>query len=174
MIKNFSSFVQNIKDENTRIPECLFNNKLLKKIYQEKILKHGKNNLSCAELFLYFLEFVIYYFKSDSVYINCSVENEAYESMSCIMNNHNKNIFDERFQEYFKYKYFKSVNYDNNNKKTRDGIFLIRDPFDPHYNPAQTLRNKYYKIFIENLQKGYLSLLKNGNKIFHLEKLNNY
>ena len=174
MIKNFSSFVQNIKDENTRIPECLFNNKLLKKIYQEKILKHGKNNLSCAELFLYFLEFVIYYFKSDSVYINCSVENEAYESMSCIMNNHNKNIFDERFQEYFKYKYFKSVNYDNNNKKTRDGIFLIRDPFDPHYNPAQTLRNKYYKIFIENLQKGYSSLLKNGNKIFHLEKLNNY
>ena len=150
------------------MPDSLFNSKALYEIYHEQIVKNGpqnKNNLSCAEIFLYFLEFIIYYFKSDSVYVNCSIENEGYESMSNILNyNYVNDIHkkDDRFSEYFQNKYFKIRNcYDN--KMTRDGLILIRDPLDPHYNPGQSLRIGNYITFIENLKKGYLSLLKHGD-----------
>ena len=168
MIKNYNFFVQNIKEENTLVPECLNDDNLLKKIYKEKIQKKEKNNLSCAEIFLYFLEFIIYYFKCDSIYVNCSIENEGFEPMFYILNNDDikKSKIDERFQEYFKYKYCKAKNF-KTNKITKDGFILIRDPLDPHYNPAQTLRNGNYKIFLETLKNGYLNLLKNGDKIFH-------
>ena len=66
---------------------------------------------------------------------------------------------DERFQEYFKYKYCRVKNY-NDNKIVKDGNILIRDPIDPHYNPAYTLTNGNYEFFIENLKKGNLNLLK--------------
>ena len=167
-IKCFDYFVGNIKEENTLLPESLFNSKSYIEIYEEQIGKKGpqnKNNLSCSELFLYFLEFIIYYFKSDSVYVNCSIENEGYESMYNILNyndNNDINQTDERFSSYFKNKYCKSKNF-NDNKKTRDGLILIRDPLDPHYNPGQTLKTGNYNTFIENLKKGYLSLLKNGD-----------
>ena len=167
-VKHYDYFVENIKEENTLLPDSLFNSKALYEIYHEQIVKNGpqnKNNLSCAEIFLYFLEFIIYYFKSDSVYVNCSIENEGYESMSNILNyNYVNDIHkkDDRFSEYFQNKYFKIRNcYDN--KMTRDGLILIRDPLDPHYNPGQSLRIGNYITFIENLKKGYLSLLKHGD-----------
>ena len=168
IVKTYEFFIKNVKEENTLVPFCLNDNNLLKKIYQKKIQNKEKNNLSCAEIFLYFLEFIIYYFKCDSVYANCSVENEAYESMYYIMNNNNltKNKIDERFRGYFKGKYCKAKNL-KNNKITKDGFILIRDPFDPYYNPAHTLRNGNYKIFLETLKNGYSSLLQNGNEIFH-------
>ena len=151
------------------MPDSLFNKDLPIKIYKKLIdkeeKKNIKNNLSCSEIFLYFLEFIIYYFKSDSIYVNCSIENEGYESMHYILNNNDinqKNISDDRFQQYFKYKYCKSKNY-NDNKKTRDGLILIRDPLDPHYNPAQSLRSGSYNRFINRLKKGYINLLKYGD-----------
>ena len=167
--KFFESFIGNIKEENTFIPNFNYDRVTLEKIYKEQIVK--KNNLSCAELFLYFLEFIIYYFKSDSVYANFSAENEGYESIYNILNtsfkneknqNPQSNATEERFQEYFKNKYCKIKSY-YDNKKTKDGMILIRDPLDPHYNPAHTLRAGNYKTFIDNLKKGYFILLKYGN-----------
>ena len=160
--KNFSAFLSNIKTENTFLRDSLFDKKSLIQAYKEQIGNNEKNNLSCAEIFLYFLEFIIYYFKSDSIYINCSIENEGYESIYYILNNNNE-CCDDRFQEYFKKKYY---------KKTRDGVILIRDPLDPHYNPAQTLKGGNYDKFIDSLKMGYLNLLKKGdlNKVNVVEK----
>ena len=168
-IRDFNCFVESINPENTFLPDSLFNTKIAMQIYKEQIenneKENMKNNLSCAEIFLCFLEFIIYYFKNDSIYVNCSIENEGYESMFYILNNNDinqNNIIDERFQEYFKYRYHKSKNY-NDNKKTRDGLILIRDPLDPHYNPGQTLRSGNYITFINRLKKGYLNLLQYGD-----------
>ena len=164
--KNINNFVENIKEENTLLPDSLYNSNFLYKIYQEQIGKndcyHNKNNLSCAEIFLYFLEFIIYYFKSDSVYVNCSIENEGFESILNILNyNDNRNKKDQRFCEYFKRKYYRTNN--NDNTKGRDGMFLIRDPIDPHYNPGHTLRNGNFNFFMNTLKRGYLRLLKYGD-----------
>ena len=158
--KNFLSFVKNIKEENTQLPQSLFDKNLISEIYKERIEK--KNNLSCAEIFLSFLEFIIYYFKSDSIYVNFSIENEGYESLHNILNYNDineKNKKDERFAEYFKKVYCKAQNFADK-KKTRDGLILIRDPVDPHYNPGQSLRVGCYNEFMENLKKGYLELIK--------------
>ena len=165
--RDFDRFVWSIKPENTFLPDTFFNKNLVKQIYKEQIeqKQKEKNNLTCAEIFLYFLEFIIYYFKNDSIYVNCSIENEGFESMYYILNNNDinqKNISDERFQEYFKFRYYKARNYNDNNK-TRDGLILIRDPLDPHYNPGQTLRSGNYYNFMNRLKKGYLSLLQNGD-----------
>ena len=173
--KYIDSFIKNIKEENTMLPETLSNSKISFQIYEEDIRnKEEKNNLTCSEIFLQFLEFIIYYFKSDSVYVNCSTENEGFESMYNILNYYDSNIevnrIDSRFSEYFKNKYCKSRNY-SDNKKTRDGLILIRDPLDPHYNPAQSLRVGCYKTFIENIKFGYLNLLKYGD-FYRLKELN--
>ena len=166
--KDIISFINNIKEENTMLPETLSNPKISFRIYEQEIKNNEeKNNLSCSEIFLQFLEFIIYYFKSDSIYVNCSIENEGYESMYNILNyyeNNKKEVnrSDSRFPEYFKNKYCKSITYQEK-KRTRDGLILIRDPMDPHYNPAQSLRVCCYKTFIENLKFGYLNLLKYGD-----------
>ena len=166
--KSFEKFISNIKEENTQFIDSLDDKKHLMSIYLEEIEKNGKNNMSCAEIFLSFLEFVIYYFKSDTVYVNCSIEYEGYESMNNILKyNEIKNLKDERFADYFKYKYFKKVSDDR--IKIKDGLILIRDPLDPHYNPAHTLINRNYNTFMEKLKLGYLYLLKNGD-LYGLEK----
>ena len=159
----FDAFVHNIIEEYTILPESLFDQKKLFQIYKDQIRE--KNNLSCAELFLYFLEFVIYYFKSDSVYVNCSIENEGYESIYFILNSVQKDVSkkDYRFAEYFKRQYFRERDSSNNNSKNKDGFILIRDPIDPHYNPAQTLKSTNYNTFMDNLKHGYFNLLKYGD-----------
>ena len=165
-IKNVYNFIENIKEENTFFSNSLNDSNFLFNIYQEQINKNepqNKNNLSCAEIFLYFLEFIIYYFKSDSVYVNCSIENEGYESIKNILiYNDNINKKDDRFSEYFKNKYYRARHY-YENRKTRDGMILIRDPVDPHYNPGHTLKIGSFCTFINNLKKGYINLLKHGD-----------
>ena len=42
-------------------------------------------------------------------------------------------------------------------------MFLIRDPIDPYYNPAQTLKDDNFEEFIEILKYGYVSLIKHGS-----------
>ena len=164
--KNINSFIKNIKTEISQIPSFFFKDKQnLTEICKEKTEKLEKNELSCIEIFLSFLEFVIYYFKYDAVYVNCSIENEGFEPIKNITNfddKNEKNKKDERFYDYFKFRYCKQRNY-NDKTKTRDGLILIRDPFDPHYNPGQSLRKGNLNTFIENLKFGYLSLIKNGN-----------
>ena len=165
--KSFETFMDNLKEENILLPDSLFDKKSLFERYNEQIRKNRqnieKNNLSCAEIFLYFLEFIIFYFKNDSVYANCSIENEGYESMYSILGiNNNINKTDKIFSEYFKNKYFKYKNY-NNNKIERDGLILVRDPIDSHYNPAHTLISENFNYFIENLKNGYFYLLRHGD-----------
>ena len=164
--KTIKSFIPNIKEETSQIPSCFFDKeKSLYQIYQERAVNFQKNELSCAEIFLSFLEYVIYYFKYDSVYVNCCIENEGFESIKNIMNfddKIDKNKKDDRFFNYFKNKYCKQKNY-GDNTKTRDGLILIRDPFDPHYNPAQSFRKGQLNTFMEHLKLGYLSLIKHGS-----------
>ena len=164
--KTIKSFIPNIKEETSQIPSCFFDKeKSLYQIYQERAVNIQKNELSCAEIFLSFLEYVIYYFKYDSVYVNCCIENEGFESIKNIMNfddKIDKNKKDDRFFNYFKNKYCKQKNY-GDNTKTRDGLILIRDPFDPHYNPAQSFRKGQLNTFMEHLKLGYLSLIKHGS-----------
>ena len=166
--KSFDSFLNNIQEKNILLPESLFDKKSLFEIYKQQIIndkkKLEKNNLSCIEIFLYFIEFIIFYFKKDLIYVNCSIENEAYESMNNILKTDGKyrNNKDENFIEYFQNIYFKKINfYDDEIQK--DGEILIRDPFDPNYNPAHTLNSINFSYFIDNLKKGYLNLLKHGD-----------
>ena len=166
--KSFDSFLNNIQEKNILLPESLFDKKSLFEIYKQQIIndkkKLEKNNLSCIEIFLYFIEFIIFYFKKDLIYVNCSIENEAYESMNNILktDGKNRNNKDENFIEYFQNIYFKKINfYDDEIQK--DGEIMIRDPFDPNYNPAHTLNSINFSYFIDNLKKGYLNLLKHGD-----------
>ena len=171
--KNFNSFINSIKEENNQLFDFLFKKNFLLDIKDKKDFKLGENKLSCAEIFLHFLEFVIYYFKYDSVYVNCSIENEGFESMKNILNfekSEEKNIKDDRFYNYFKNKYCKKMYFnDILRTKTKDGLILIRDPFDPHYNPAQSLKKGTLNTFRDRLKFGYLNLLKYG-KFDILEK----
>ena len=41
-------------------------------------------------------------------------------------------------------------------------MILIRDPFDPHYNPAQSLIKSQLNTIIERLKFGYFCLIKHG------------
>ena len=162
-IPSFESFINNIQEKNIFLPESLSNNKSLFEIYKEQINNNKnklleKNELSCAELFLSFLEFIIFYFNKNFIYINCSIENEGYESINNILNNK-----DENFIEYFKNIYMKKDYSYDDYENLKDGEFLIRDPFDPNCNPAHTLDSKNFLYFINNLKKGYLNLLKYGD-----------
>jgi len=173
--KNFSQFFESLKEEIIHIPDCLINKDKTKKIYikfnkNNENNKVEKNNLTCAEILLKFLEFIAYYFKYDTLYVRCSLENEGFFNMSEIENIYNND--DERsFYYYFKKKYLKYIDY-HNKKKIRDGLILIKDPVDGHYNPCQTLRyEEYLRIFIDSLRFSYSYLIKYGNFIKLEEKI---
>ena len=164
----FESFITNIQSKKINLPECLFDKKSLFEIYKEqtingKKLLLEKNNLSCSEIFLQFLEFIIFYFNKNLLYVNCSIENEGYESMNNILNSN-----DENFIEYYKNIYAKKI-YTYDNEIQKDGEILIRDPIDPNYNPAHTFNSKNYFYFINSLKRGYLNLLKYGD-LFKVNK----
>lgn len=58
LVYNRKTTNTNVKSEYPSRDLCLIN-------FDEYKIK--LNNLSCAEIFLHFFEFIIYYFKSDSV-----------------------------------------------------------------------------------------------------------
>ena len=66
---------------------------------------------------------------------------------------------DKSFINYFHNKYVNK----NKGEKNKDGYFLIRDPFDSRYNPAQTLKLNSLKKFLLRLKMAYYDLVKNGN-----------
>lgn len=143
-------FINNIKTKNVELPSCLSNKDELRKIYDEQIGKNpNKNNMSCSEILLAFLEFIIFYFKYDIIYADCSDKKEGFENIYKLKND------ESEFGKYYNktYNYFDKVN----------GMFLIRDPIDPYYNPAQTLKDDFFEEFIENLKYGYVSLIKYGS-----------
>ena len=165
-IPSFESFIKNIQEKNIFLPEFLLDKKTLFDIYKEQIKNNEnilleKNDLSCAEIFLSFLEFIIFYFNKNIIYINCSIDNEGYESINNILNNN-----DENFIVYFKNIYLKKY---CSYREQKDGEILIRDPIDPNYNPAHTFDSRNYLYFINNLKKGYLNLLKYGD-LFEVNK----
>jgi len=143
-------FINNIKTKNVELPSCLSNKDELRKIYDEQIGKNpNKNNMSCSEILLAFLEFIIFYFKYDIIYADCSDKKEGFENIYKLKND------ESEFRKYYNktYNYFDKVN----------GMYLIRDPIDPYYNPAQTLKDDFFEEFIENLKYGYVSLIKYGS-----------
>ena len=187
--KSFHNFFENIRKENIPIPNCLFKKEnLLKKcekFYNNNKRQFGccKNNLTCSELFLKFLEFITYYCKFDAIYAKCSIEKEGYFNMYDITNleDNNDEIFIQQlkrkdflaiqnifnsnmsFYYYFTKKYNKYIDY-KLGEKIRDGLILIRDPVDPHYNPAQAFKKKEsFEEFINILKLSYSILIKYGS-----------
>ena len=157
--KNFESFVNNMEIDDIKIPGKLGNKNFRTKNYNNQIIH--KNNMTCSELLLKFLEFVIFYFKYDSIFVNCSFSYEGFQNMKQIDNIINSNNNEDKiFMNYFNSKYIKK-NYKG--EKNKDGYFLIRDPFDPRYNPGQTLKSSSLKKFFSRLKLVYYNLVKYGN-----------
>ena len=77
-------------------------------------------------------------------------------------NNKNENS-DSSFYYYFTKKYNKYI--DIKRRITiRDGLILIRDPLDPHYNPAQKFKDEEsFEKFINILKYSYSILIKYGS-----------
>ena len=114
-------------------------------IYVSTIEK--ENPMSLSELFIKFLEFVIFYFKQDSLFVNFSYNYEGISSRSQI-----KNLLgDSRFRDY----------YYNRFMINPKGDILFREPYDYNYNPGQTLTET--KAFIDKLKQAYFCLLKYGS-----------
>ena len=152
--KNFDSFINSMEKEFIKLPKNLGDKNVRLANYNSQIVV--KNNMSCSELLLKFLEFVIFYFKYDTIFINCSLDKEGFQNMKDI----NFKIFnDKSFINYFHSKYVNK----NKGEKNKDGYFLIRDPFDSRYNPAQTLKLNSLKKFLLRLKMAYYDLVKNGN-----------
>ena len=152
--KNFESFINNLETENIYIPQNLGDKHLRMENYANQISK--KNYMSCSELLLKFLEFVIFYFKYDTIFINCSFIYEGFENIETI---NDEKSYENAFINYFNNKYFKK----NKGEKTKDGYFLIRDPFDSRYNPGQTLKASSLKKFFSRLKMVYYHLVKYGH-----------
>ena len=154
-LKNFESFINNMELYDVQIPLGLGNAKKRKENYENQI--KVKNNMTCSELLLKFLEFVIFHFKYDTLFINCSFTHEGFRSIDAI--NYFSSDDDSKFLNYFKTKYIKRVKDD----RGRDGYFLFRDPFDPRYNPGQTLKASSLKKFFSRLKMAYYNLIKYGD-----------
>ena len=167
--KNFDSFINNMEIEDMQIPSNLGNVNFRIKNYQNQITE--KNEMSCSELLLKFLEFVIFYFKYDAVFVNCSFTYEGFQNfknINDIINSDNKE--DIIFMNYFNRKYIKK---NNKGEKSYDGYFLIRDPFDPRYNPAQTMKASSLKKFFTRLKMVYFNLIKYGSLEYVINLVDN-
>ena len=175
--KTFKDYFDNTQKEIVPIPDCLFNKDKIKGIYN-KLYANKKNNksnveknkLTCIEIFLKFLEFIIFYLKYDSVYVKNCIDDEGYFDMSEIQNIESDVDIDLKiynynraFYNYFTKKYLKFKDYDNK-RYIRDGLILIRDPADGHYNPSQTMRKESnLEQFITTLRYSYSILVKYGS-----------
>ena len=173
--KTFFIFFENTHNEKIPIPDCLFKKEKIREIYKQFLKdnkeKYGseKNNLSCSELFLKFLEFTAFYLKYDTIYVRSSIEKEGFFNMNDIKNIEINNNEDELYEykmsyfHYFTKKYNKYFDY-NSKKLVRDGLILIRDPVDSHYNPGQSFRlEKCLENFINNIRLSYSILIKYGS-----------
>ena len=110
-----------------------------------------KNEMGLSELFIKFLEFVIFYFKYDSIFVHSSFAGE------CFMNK--SDIKELEYND----KHF----YDMTNlflKKDKAEI-IIREPFDHGYNPAQTMLKEKTIEFNLKLKEYYFNLIETGELI---------
>jgi hypothetical protein len=107
-----------------------------------------KNEMSLSELFVKFLEFVIFYFKYDSLFVHSSFGGE------CFMNRSDFKILE-----------FKDRNFYDNLKyllKKDKGEILIREPFDHGYNPAQTMQKEKANELNNRLKNYYFNVIQKG------------
>jgi hypothetical protein len=114
-----------------------------------------KNQMSLSELFVKFLEFVIFYFKYDSIFVHSSFSGECFMNKGDIKN---LEFNDKHFYEMSK----------NFLKKDKAEI-LIREPFDYGYNPAQTMFKEKTSEFSNKLKDYYFSIIETG-ELFRSEK----
>ena len=166
-------FIDELKYQNIYIPKHLNDKETLKNIYNEQI-GENKNNLTCAEIFLYFLEFLIYYYKFDTLYINNSLQFEGFDSINNILNDNDDIDDDENFldtnysndsyfKEFLKNYYLKEKN-ERNLDNNKNALFLIRDPVNPFYNIGDMMdgKNIYDKFYVK-IKNGYDILLNTGS-----------
>ena len=106
-----------------------------------------ENPMSLSELFIKFLEFVIFYFKQDSLFVSFSYNYEGILNRSQIKNL----LSDSRFRDYYYNRFIINPK----------GDILFREPYDYNYNPGQTLTET--KAFIDKLKQAYFCLLKYGS-----------
>ena len=168
---SLQTFFSHLEKEKIPIPGCILDRNKIHKIYEKQICDN-KNELSCAEILLKFIEFIACYLKYDTIYAESSINGEGFYNMADIKNIYinNKNDIDEDTDKYNYefYKYFtkKYLNYKDYQMKItrRDGFILIRDPFDNHYNPGQKFRDENdLNRFINYLRFAYSVLIKYGS-----------
>ena len=173
MNNKINPFIDELKYQNIYIPKHLNDKETLKNIYNEQI-GENKNNLTCAEIFLYFLEFLIYYYKFDTLYINNSLQFEGFDSINNILNDNDDIDDDENcldtnypndsyFKEFLKNYYLKKKN-ERNLDNNKNALFLIRDPVNPFYNIGDMMdkKNIYDKFYVK-IKNGYDILLNTGS-----------
>ena len=91
--------INSINYEPMHIPKIIFDKEKIKQIYDEEIGKN-KNVLTCSEIFLQFLEFIIYFYKFDSIYVNLSLNFEGFDSINNISNIFEEEDEENNFQKY--------------------------------------------------------------------------
>ena len=152
--KNLKNFINDMYTEKIAVPDINFEK--ASEIYNETI--KIKNEISCSELLLKFLFFVIFVFKGDSIYINNTKEKEGFENIIGIFKP--KTLQDKKFRYYFRTKYRRL---DIKKRIKKEGIFVFRDPYDAHYNPGQSLKESHEDIFYQKLKKVYYKLMETGS-----------
>ena len=167
--ENINNFLSCLNKEKIPIPDGIFNKKKIREIYNKKIAKN-KNNMSCAEILLKFIEFITFYYKYDTLYSEISTEREGFFNMNDINNIYNvqKKDYDMNRYNYEFYKYFTKIYLNNKgfarNKRIRQGFYLIRDPVDNHYNPGQKFKfEQNLAYFINRLRYCYSVLIRFGS-----------
>jgi len=152
--KNLKNFINDMYSEKIQVPDINYEKAC--EIYNDTI--KIKNEISCSELLLKFLFFVIFVFKGDSIYINNTKEKEGFENIIGIFKP--KTLQDKKFRYYFRTKYRRL---DIKKRIKKEGIFVFRDPYDAHYNPGQSLKESHEDIFYQKLKKVYYKLMETGS-----------
>lgn len=135
-VKQFFHNTQQTEHEIPDFLDFLQDEKKVQEIFQQN--KAPLNTMSLSELYIAFLEFVIFYYKFDSNFLYCSGLEKA-----------------EGFYGKSRLKYdFEDIN-DNFKLNT----LLIRDPIDKKYNPTEMVGDDAIKEIKSVLKKHYSELM---------------
>ena len=163
-----NTFIDELKYKPIYYPKYIFDKERLENIYNEQI-GNNKNKLTCTEIFLYFLEFLIYYFKYDTVYANTSLQFEGFDSINNILNDEDEDDEDISIKYpndiYFKEFVRNNLSIERNGKyiNKMKGFLLIKDPVNPFYNPGDILDKKKFDEFHRKIKIGHDILLDTGD-----------
>jgi len=121
--------------------------------YIQTFLKNTKNEMSLSEIYINFLEFIIFYFDFEHNFISASYNCEGFYGKSLInkKNNEFSNDFVE-FKNEFVYPKYLIGNF-----------AILRDPFDYTYNPIKVNRDNF-DIIKKKLKNHFFHILGNDYK----------